>query len=679
MTEFIYFFLLQGTTLGLLIAAHQQRAKITMGPLFALTGVFMILLWQVLQLGWWIENKQLIIDASRLSLLPALLSGAIMVYALDGLRAARAYWFTLSATGTLAIAFAVFQYQLAKQVPIPELFYLSPYTHFTILSGILLSVLTAYLIFALLKYRNLFSASLLSIILSTQVSLLSSSLLEYGLFVGLTNYYQQAFTFLLFSVLPALLTSLYIFMSNKKTHFLPRHSIRDLLSFWLPTRDNLAESNDDILNANKVISDLQRLNQALKESNHINEYQLERSPMAIIYTNLQGAIVFFNPSAQKLLLLDNNQKNIMGFINEYRQFEQLCKNILKTPAGQHISLTINNVTRQCEIILTHRLDAMRQHIGYHIVLNDITAQEQQRQHEQMTARVKGIHSAGKVIIHDFSNLLLGLQGTLVQLKNSPPSQLDQQDIYINTLEKGIKRGKEMLQQLSLGETFSSPRLHPININQLIDEALQLSAHQAHNKHINLLKQWTEILWINADSTQILRVLNNLLCNALRATPEGGTIQITLTKKNNGASISVSDTGSGISKRNLDSIFDPGFTTKTDGKGGLGMAISYLNIEAHGGELTVKQNQPQGLIVTIWLPLSLQQKETPVFLDKKIILFIKNKAEREQFYKRYAYENEVVEALNTQEVHALLEEDHWDSIMSDQEIKVPAQTELISIK
>jgi len=258
MIEFTYFFVLQGTILTLLITAHQLRAKITMGPLFALVGVFVILLWQVMQLGWWISDERLIINASQLSLLPNLLSGAVMVYALDGLRAARAYWLTLLSTGILAITFSVFQHQLSKEVPIPELYYLSPYTHTTILAGILFSALVAYLVFALLKSRSLFLATLVSIISALEMSLLFSSTLEYGLVIGLTNFQQQGFAFLVFTLFPAIFMASYIQLSYKKTHFLPAHSVSDLLCFWRSTRTNLEESNDDILNANKIISDLQR-------------------------------------------------------------------------------------------------------------------------------------------------------------------------------------------------------------------------------------------------------------------------------------------------------------------------------------------------------------------------------------------------------------------------------------
>jgi signal transduction histidine kinase len=66
---------------------------------------------------------------------------------------------------------------------------------------------------------------------------------------------------------------------------------------------------------------------------------------------------------------------------------------------------------------------------------------------------------------------------------------------------------------------------------------------------------------------------------------------------------VSDNGDGISPENLGKIFDPFFTTKPEGKGvGLGLAVSYGIIQAHGGEIEVKSVVGEGTTFTVSLPL-----------------------------------------------------------------------------
>jgi len=152
------------------------------------------------------------------------------------------------------------------------------------------------------------------------------------------------------------------------------------------------------------------------------------------------------------------------------------------------------------------------------------------------------------------------------------------------------------------------------------------------------------------------------------------ISVTVKQEN----IAVSDTGQGLSDENLNGAFDPGFTTKNGAQGGLGLAISYLNIEAHGGEMTLEHNKPHGLTVKIWLPLSLQQQESKKYKDQKIILFISNKPLAESVYKTYCGDNQVAEAVHHQEVEALLEEETWDVIITDQSTNFGTDAEVIKL-
>jgi len=114
--------------------------------------------------------------------------------------------------------------------------------------------------------------------------------------------------------------------------------------------------------------------------------------------------------------------------------------------------------------------------------------------------------------------------------------------------------------------------------------------------------------VPCDGAQIQQVLLNLLLNAAEATPEGrgGHVRIETRAEREGrsAAIAVSDTGEGIPPENLARIFDPFFTTKPEGKGvGLGLAVSYGIVEAHGGEIEVESKIGVGTTFTVRLPLT----------------------------------------------------------------------------
>jgi len=103
---------------------------------------------------------------------------------------------------------------------------------------------------------------------------------------------------------------------------------------------------------------------------------------------------------------------------------------------------------------------------------------------------------------------------------------------------------------------------------------------------------------------------NLLVNASHAIKEKGQITIKTWKDADSVFISISDTGSGISEKNMKHLFTPFFTTKKVGVGtGLGLSISKKIIDKHGGVIGVESEVGSGTTFTIKLPLVWEDQET----------------------------------------------------------------------
>ena len=105
----------------------------------------------------------------------------------------------------------------------------------------------------------------------------------------------------------------------------------------------------------------------------------------------------------------------------------------------------------------------------------------------------------------------------------------------------------------------------------------------------------------ADPNQLIQVFENLLLNAIQAMPTGGklTIKSEVTQPE-WVDISIIDTGVGISQENMQSIFEPLYTTKSRSIG-LGLALSMNIIQGHGGNISVQSKVDQGSTFTIHLP------------------------------------------------------------------------------
>ncbi|MBZ0244048.1 MAG: HAMP domain-containing histidine kinase, partial [Bacteroidales bacterium] len=114
-------------------------------------------------------------------------------------------------------------------------------------------------------------------------------------------------------------------------------------------------------------------------------------------------------------------------------------------------------------------------------------------------------------------------------------------------------------------------------------------------------------YIFLDRDQMMQVLTNLEKNAVEAMPDGGSLTISLSEKNEDVIIAISDSGTGITKENMGKLFTPFFTTKEVGRGtGLGLPLCYGIVKMHKGKIDVKSNTdpekgPTGTTFTIRLP------------------------------------------------------------------------------
>lgn len=114
---------------------------------------------------------------------------------------------------------------------------------------------------------------------------------------------------------------------------------------------------------------------------------------------------------------------------------------------------------------------------------------------------------------------------------------------------------------------------------------------------------------NIDSALFRRVVVNLLGNSLKYSTEKKDLLLKLTTTANIATLEVSDRGMGVSKENLERLFEPFFRTeksrnKNAGGMGLGLTLAKRIVEAHGGAISASQRQGGGLTVTVALPLML---------------------------------------------------------------------------
>lgn len=214
----------------------------------------------------------------------------------------------------------------------------------------------------------------------------------------------------------------------------------------------------------------------------------------------------------------------------------------------------------------------------------------------------GVMAGG--IAHEIRNPLAVCSSAAQFLKNSE-IQPEFREECVSRILDGINKASSIIENLlRFARPSSSSEMNPIDVVSVIQDSLQLVSNQAKIGKIGIsadLPNWPMGVYGNANLLQQMFV--NLFLNAFNSMPEGGTLNVSVRPGEEGALISIQDSGCGISPQHLGKIFDPFFTLSPVGKGtGLGLSICYSIVKQHLGNIEVQSTEGEGSIFTVYLPL-----------------------------------------------------------------------------
>ncbi len=239
------------------------------------------------------------------------------------------------------------------------------------------------------------------------------------------------------------------------------------------------------------------------------------------------------------------------------------------------------------------------------------------------------------IAHDFNNTLAAIQGNLYlaerHVKEGSFKVGSRVDEKLQSIKELSHHSAEIVRQLMTFARKDIVRMKTISLNEFMREIETLiPSIIPENIRFNL-KQSSDELWINADSTQLHQIMLNLLSNARDAVEDVGTpkieVQVTQHESNSilyrempGSPegmlvhIVVRDNGCGIPHENMEHIFEPFYTTKDVNKGtGLGLSMVYGSMQSHQGVVEIESEAGKGTSVHLYFPLVKHREEKA---DKK---------------------------------------------------------------
>jgi signal transduction histidine kinase len=152
-----------------------------------------------------------------------------------------------------------------------------------------------------------------------------------------------------------------------------------------------------------------------------------------------------------------------------------------------------------------------------------------------------------------------------------------------------------------------PSEEKIDLANLVREACELFSVTAEDRSLTLSCHVPERCFIKGDGRMIQRLLSNLLDNAIKYTSAGGRVYVSLSKiDGRGATLTVRDTGVGISAGDLPRIFERfyrGDRSRSESGTGLGLSLARAIARAHGGDITVESRLHEGSVFTVTIPSS----------------------------------------------------------------------------
>ncbi|QHF00930.1 MULTISPECIES: KinB sensor domain-containing domain [Pseudomonas syringae group] len=325
----------------------------------------------------------------------------------------------------------------------------------------------------------------------------------------------------------------------------------------------------------------------------------------LLMIDRQGRLEHLNPVAQRQLGWDESRLGqTLGAALERPELDEQLHLILRggslERAPEDLSIEIDNESRLLTYSMTPVSHTKGHILGAVMVLHDVTEQRAfervrsefvLRASHELRTPVTGMHMAFGLLQE---RLHFSPDSREADLLNTVTEEMQRLMQLINDL-LNFSRYQNGLQKLKLG---------PCSIEELLEEAKARFEVKAQEQGIMLMLDIQEPLpRLHADQAQLERVLDNLLDNALRHTPENGLIRLQGKRHGERAIISVEDNGEGIAYGQQGRIFEPFVQVgRKKGGAGLGLALCKEIVQLHGGRMGVYSRPGQGTQFYMALPL-----------------------------------------------------------------------------
>jgi len=414
---------------------------------------------------------------------------------------------------------------------------------------------------------------------------------------------------------------------NAKSITGPLEKLKTNASFISSGKNKFNPINSNIIEISDLSESISTMSSCLQ--NQIDEISDQKNKLNIILANMKEGIVAIDANSN-IITMNASAKNILNIkiqtlnTSPFRNLSEKIKNKLhplsntlkndeliqfaekilkkKTKMQQQLTIIVNDNIRIIDVHGEILKNHSGQFVGSLMVINDITKLKQLEEMRKNFA---------SNVSHELKTPLTAIKGAVETLLDGACNIPETNERFLNMIKKHCDRLTNLI-----NDTMSIARLERENevlepienfkILTFIEHSLDLFKEKISKKHIKIETICNSSIEIRANFNLLGQALVNLIDNAIKFTPEHGTILISAEKKNNEVILSVTDYGSGIPHEHIPHIFERFYRVDTgrsrrEGGTGLGLAIVKHIAQVHNGSVKVISIPDQKTIFSIHLP------------------------------------------------------------------------------
>ncbi|GGC85188.1 cell wall metabolism sensor histidine kinase WalK [Enterococcus wangshanyuanii] len=326
----------------------------------------------------------------------------------------------------------------------------------------------------------------------------------------------------------------------------------------------------------------------------------------VIATDRRGKVITINEMA--LSLLNVKDEDVIGSsLLELLDIETdyTLRKLLEEPEEILID---RSTSSEDQMIIRVDFAMIRRESGFITglvcVLHDVTEQEKnERERREFVSNVS----------HELRTPLTSMRSYIEALSEgaweNPEIAPNFLNVTLEETDRMIRMINDLLNLSRMDSGNNELQLEYVNFNELINFVLDRfdMMVESNEKKYTIHREFTKRdLWVELDTDKIIQVLDNILNNAIKYSPDGGAITCRLLETHNNVVFSVTDQGLGIPKKDINKVFDRFYRVdkaraRAQGGTGLGLAISREVVKAHNGAIWVESQEGQGSTFYISLP------------------------------------------------------------------------------